>query len=259
MNYTIQEIEDKVRMAVAKQLTGTNGALWLREVYVDSHVGTCAIVTDLDEIIAVPFSIQTGNIVLASRLDWFAVRRMFLTLEQADDIKSKLSASLSEMGCVLQVLQEQEESEGFVIRVRFIAAGSGNTKDNIYYSPEVLKESVPLFVGVKMYVTNHNPNEVDVLHEVGQILTSEWNDETQSVEGDVAIFSKELQDSIVERGKHSLLGGLKVSITALGSKLNHTITFEERELFPVSKIEKILTVDFVSNAGAGGQVLAIKE
>jgi hypothetical protein len=149
--------------------------------------------------------------------------------------------------------------------VDLICEGFGNERDNHHYGAGVLRESAALFgTGrVKMYL-NHLDDETrrklrglprPVEHVGGRILES-WvaqrDDGKQTIRSRVRI-SHPLLVSIVEADPE-LLG---VSIDARGRAEDRII--EGRQARDVTRITRVVSADFVTEAGAGGKITELVE
>lgn len=148
------------------------------------------------------------------------------------------------------------------VELVIIREGFGNRRDNHYYGRGVLEGAATDFKNAKMYVDHLDPEAVKKLNgmprsvkDIGGRITEAWIDK---VEGQTVIKAraKIAQPWLWEliESDPDLLG---VSINAWGKSKAGTV--EGRQARIVEGISKIGSVDWVTEAGAGGKVVSLVE
>lgn len=147
--------------------------------------------------------------------------------------------------------------------IDLIKAGFGNRRDNHYYGREILESHFQDFQGAKMYVDHLDPEAVKRLNgmprsvrDLGGRITETWMDQDAAgnpvVRGRAKIAQPWLWELI--ENDPELLG---VSINAWGKSKPGTV--EGRQARIVEGIAKVGSVDWVTEAGAGGKVVSLVE
>ncbi len=136
-----------------------------------------------------------------------------------------------------------------------------NTSKSRFYPAEMLKRDAQVFDGVKMFADHQTESaekeqpEDSVGRWVGQIKKV-WTEDDGTVKAAAAVIDKTFKDKLVELSKHGLLSQMGNSIRALGEGVEAKVEGIETTL--VERLLKGRSVDFVTYAGAGGQVEAIE-
>lgn len=149
------------------------------------------------------------------------------------------------------------------VELDIIVEGFGNKRDNHYYGREILETAAPLFEGAKMYVDHLDPETIKKLNgnprkvsDLGGRIVETWTHTTDEgslvVRGRAKIAQNWLWEMI--ENDPELLG---VSINAWGK--SKTGTVEGRQARIVEGISKVGSVDWVTEAGAGGKVVSLVE
>lgn len=153
----------------------------------------------------------------------------------------------------LEITEAQTKGSG-VISIVVIQPGL-TVGGERFYSRETLAEAVELFEGAKMFM-NHATDQQEYEHPEGDL--SRWVAILEKVrlgkggeiQGSAVIIDpafKEKVDLLVEQKK---LNELKVSINAIGEGAFEEIA--DVEVFSVKRILAVRSVDFVTEANAGG-------
>ena len=123
----------------------------------------------------------------------------------------------------------------------------------------MLRECAHVFNGVKMYATDHRPDEKSVRTEVSQILECPIGfTETGAPIARVGIFDSAFKENVLARNAHGVLSDLHCSILASGKAVDG-FELDGREGKEVIEITAAAAVDWVTKAGAGGHALGIAE
>jgi len=149
------------------------------------------------------------------------------------------------------------DSKG-IARIVVIAPGFGNPVDNHYYPAETLARDYPIFEGVKMYA-DHQTEEEEKERPEGSIrqwvasLKNVKFEEGVGIVGDAIIIEPWLQQKLAALRDKKLLSEMGISIRAAGVGTKDKI--EGKDANVVDRITQVRSVDFVTEAGAGGGVL----
>ena len=158
-------------------------------------------------------------------------------------------------------LIEAKDDEGFTWKVQVIK--SGTSKNRNHYSPEILKEAIPLFEGARVLARSDDEHIAGkgkrTQNVVGWISEVEWDDKLKSVVGNFNIVEsarwlKETIKSAWDKGKKDIIG---FSIVATGKVIGKKLA--EGLVNFVEKIMKVDFVDAVVSPSADGKVLGLVE
>ena len=168
----------------------------------------------------------------------------------------------SNTGSILSISESQgvedDEPAPLELEVVVIEPGWGNSKDNHFYSAEMLKEHARVFEGAKMYATDHKSAEKNVLTEVSQVLACPVSfTESGAPIARVGVFDNAFAESIRNRAALGKLEDLHVSILANGTARPYTENGRTGKY--VETISAGASVDWVTRAGAGGHALRLAE
>lgn len=145
------------------------------------------------------------------------------------------------------------------IPVQFMAVGYGNRKDGHYYTPEAVRDLVPLIQAQpKMYLSHSLPSEVrerghralEQLAGIADRATIRFNPTTQATEGDVVLRPRMAEYVDVAREAGDTIG---VSIDAVGQFRQGP---KGKECAGWAGFN---SADFVPQGGAGGFTLDVRE
>jgi len=109
---------------------------------------------------------------------------------------------------------------------------------------------------VKMYVTDHRPDELSERTEVAEIDSVEMGSDGSPI-GRVVIFDPSFAEKTRNRALAKKLNTLECSIRARGTTVKGTVNGKPANI--VKEFSDVMSVDFVTRAGAGGQALEIQE
>ncbi len=144
-----------------------------------------------------------------------------------------------------------------IAKVVIIKPGWGNPVDNHYYSEEMLSQNYKAFEGAKMYA-DHQTSEEEKQRPEGSV--KEWVASLKNVTyqegigivGDAIIIEPWMQQKLANLRDKELLGEMGISIRAAGVGVKGKIDGREGNI--VERITRVRSVDFVTEAGAGGTV-----
>jgi len=137
-----------------------------------------------------------------------------------------------------------------------VKPGMGNTRDNRYYSPQLLERDGSVFEGVDVYATNHKETEKSERTKVGKVRSVVGLSEHGLV-GQFLIYDPDMAEKTRNRADAGELSSLHCSIYASG--LGRMGEHAGRKAFIVEEITDASSVDLVSKAGAGGHALSLSE
>ena len=178
-----------------------------------------------------------------------------------EPVEELAEAELTETrGQVVELLSGDGNGSGPLrMQVALIEPGMGNSKDNHLYEADMLKRDAHIFEGVKMYTTDHRKDEMSVRTEVSQILKCPAGfTETGAPVAEVGVFDPTFATAVRNREKLGILGGLHCSIRAKG-KVKKAVEFGGQKVNRVEAIVAAESVDWVTQAGAGGRALSLVE
>ncbi len=154
-------------------------------------------------------------------------------------------------------LKEAEVGTKGIAKVLVVAPGWGNPKDNNYYPAEMLARDYKVFEGMKMYA-DHQTEEEEKNRPEGSIrqwvasLKNVRFEEGVGVVGDAVIIEPWLQAKLALLRDKKLLNEMGISIRAAGIGVKGKMDGREGNI--IERITRARSVDFVTEAGAGGAV-----
>ncbi len=146
------------------------------------------------------------------------------------------------------------------LTLTIIRPGFNKSKER-YYPPSTLKRDHKIFEGAKMFLDHQTESEAKQRPE-GSVrnwvanVTRTWAESDGTVKGEAAVIDPALKAKLEELRKQNLLQEMGVSIRAIGQS-----TMTEIEGTETAYVDSLLhsrSVDFVTYAGAGGQVEAME-
>lgn len=155
-------------------------------------------------------------------------------------------------------LEEATVDSKGIAKVIVIKPGFGNPVDNHYYPEETLARDYPVFEGAKMY-SDHQTEEEEKQRPEGSIrqwvasLKNVRFEEGVGIVGDAMIIEPWLQQKLAMLREKKLLSEMGISIRAAGTGTKGKIDGKDANI--VERITRVRSVDFVTEAGAGGGVL----
>jgi len=197
---------------------------------------------------------------LRSLVDEFGSVISSCEIEESGVFSETLSESEVMSGVTLVEGDLGEGASGPVImEAVVIEPGWGNKRDNNYYPREVLRRDIAKFKGVKMYTTNHRASEKSVRTEVSEVLDVpvRWT-ETGAPVARIGVFNEDFAKNVRNRHALGTLGNLHCSILADGT-VRSGFSEGDRTGKYVESIDSPVSIDWVTNAGAGGHAVTIVE
>lgn len=133
----------------------------------------------------------------------------------------------------------------------------GLSKNNRFYSPDLLRKSFKIFEGAKMFADHQTDAESKSRPEgstrdwVGN-LTKVWPESDGTIRGSAVIVDPTFKAKLDLLHQHKLLPQMGVSIRAVGEASDGMVEGKKAKI--VESLTAARSVDFVTFAGAGGQV-----
>lgn len=161
----------------------------------------------------------------------------------------------------VEPLQEGAYDEAkATLPVTIIQPGFNKSKKR-YYPAEMLKRDFKVFEGMKMFVdhstvTQDRSRPEGSVRDWGGNLSKLWVDGDGTIRGEAAIIDEQLKLKLKNLREHKQLPTMGISIRAIGE--GHETEIEGQRTLLVERLLKGRSVDFVTYAGAGGQVEAIE-
>jgi hypothetical protein len=160
---------------------------------------------------------------------------------------------------ILEVVSEAQPSSSLIMKVIPIRPGWGNTRDNHFYSPEMLRENAKKFVGAKMYETDHKAGEKSTRTWVSTVTSvDEFTDEGAPI-ARVAVHDPGFAERARNLKELGLLEKLECSILAGAVAEKQPFTQNGRKGRRIREITDVESIDWVTKAGAGGHALEVSE
>lgn len=139
-----------------------------------------------------------------------------------------------------------------------IRPGWGNKRNMHYYPRETLARDAGVFIGKKMYATNHIPGEKNVINtEVGVIDDIKGFTDDGAPVYKATIFHPTFAEIVRNRSDAKKLNTLECSILASGRSKPGAVDGIKGKI--VEAITDAQSIDWVTKAGAGGQALQLSE
>ena len=196
------------------------------------------------------------------RLSCHSSRKLALKrLGQIEFFKRQESEAHRALMAGVEPLQEGAyDEEKAILPVTIIKPGFNMSKKR-FYPAEMLKHDFRIFEGMKMFVdhstvTQDRSRPEGSVRDWGGNLSKLWADKDGTIRGEAAIIDEQLKLKLKNLREHKQLPTMGISIRAIGE--GHEAEVEGQRTLLVERLVKGRSVDFVTYAGAGGQVEAIE-
>jgi len=242
------------------------GYMWVKDIFLDHPLlGNALVVEHKGDYWAVTYEETAEGFDFADEEQWRKVIATYVYAEaetaataETDDTRV-LELAEAATGNVVKLVEDGGNGGPLKIDIAVIEPGWGNSRDNHFYPRDMLKQYAEVFVGAKMYATNHRPDEKSVRTEVSQILEMRGFTETGAPIARVGVFDPVFAESVRNRHKLGILDGLHCSILARGSLAEGAYELNGRKGRKVAAITEVGAVDWVTQHGAGGRALRLAE
>jgi len=183
--------------------------------------------------------------------------------QEAEEMESELeTVKLAETYAGIELLTEgisEADAQGpLTIKVQPIRPGFGNKKDNNYYPAAMLKRDARVFVGAKMYETNHKQKDKSTRTWVSTVTNILGFSGMGAPVCEVVVHDPNFAQRVRNLNEKNLLDKLECSILGDG-KIKRNQMVEGRKANVVEALLPTPDIDWVTKAGAGGRALSIAE
>jgi len=181
--------------------------------------------------------------------------------EDAAEETESMEFAESASGAAMEVLSEgqtdaAESANGpLVITAKLINPGWGNKRDNNYYSREMLARDANVFVGAKMYETDHRQLDKSTKSWVSTVRKIVKFLPNGAPVAEVVIHNPDFAQRVRNLDEAGMLSQLPASILANGTARKGEIDGRKGRI--IESITEARSVDWVTKAGAGGQAMEI--
>jgi hypothetical protein len=141
--------------------------------------------------------------------------------------------------------------------VALIRPGWGNPRDGHYYPADVLKRDASVFIGSKMYESDHKQSEKSTRTWVSTVTGITGYTDDGAPIARVSVHSADFAQRLQALNADGLLEKMECSILATGKANPGNIGGKKGRI--VESITSADSVDWVSRAGAGGRALNLAE
>lgn len=166
----------------------------------------------------------------------------------------------SESGAVIMGFSEAGEAQTDLLYLdtAIIQPGWGNQRDNNFYPREMLSRDASKFVGAKMYETDHREEEKSTRTWVSTVTEIKGFTDDGAPIARVAIHDPGFAQRVRNLNQAGLLQKMECSILAMG-RAKAGFEADGRKGNMVEELTEVLSVDWVTRAGAGGKALNLSE
>ncbi len=178
------------------------------------------------------------------------------TVEAEEEKPDLVEAEFAESASGFTLLEEVDGNP-LSMTVEIIQPGWGNKRDNNYYSKDLLKRVAHQFVGAKMYETNHKAKETTNRNWVSTIVGHTGFTDVGAPVYEVMAHAPDFIQRTKNLAKADLIEKLECSIRAKGTTRPGKVGDRSGNI--VEDVLNIISVDWVSKAGAGGKAVNIAE
>lgn len=277
----MQGFVDTVRAALGARFCPEemSSGVWVTDAPGDDPIWDNAVVAEIDgQRVSIGYRETAGGFTFADRSDWQEVAMTYSGTntgkgerpqEEVNEMDEKdekptekneaVEAELCESIAGMAMLEEAEAAAGdpLTMRVQLIQPGWGNKKDNHFYPPDMLKRDARVFVGAKMFETDHKPSETNNRTWVSTVTDITGFSDAGAPVAEVVVHSPDFAQRVRNLAAAELLEKLECSIRATGRTKPHQEG--ERKGYTVEAITSAKSVDWVTKAGAGGKAINIME
>ena len=265
---------------------------WVKEIFSDHpEFGNMIVVDDAGVLYGVPYEVgEDGEITFSDerkkvvqtyimaevgkRLNASQIKSLQAALETVQGIliwanyedmipeevvEEKFTESAS--GRVMGLVETKPIFPDAIVPLRLdavlIEPGWGNDTDNHYYPREMLERDAEVFVGAKMYATDHRQHEKSTESWVSTIKKISGFTDSGAPIGRISIHKEWFAKDILALNADDLLEKMESSILAGGTAKKGEVDGKKGRI--VESITEVDSVDWVTRAGAGGRALALAE
>lgn len=265
------KLRELIRKVLRNNFETDEGWLYVQDVFTSHPVlGNVAIVEhSMDSsLYAVEWLEEdNGSVKLATVENWKKVMQQYTLIDTTIPTIGEVDSDVTEVDVEFNetvAISIEEDADGVKdlyspldITLRVIKEGFGNARDNHYYGRQQLEADASKFVGVMMYTTNHVSKETNEPNQVAKITEAKWDSNYNGIVAKATIFDPMFARKTRNRKAAGMLEELHVSIRSSGTSYAKPYIKDGRKGRLVKEFTEVKTVDFVSRAGAGGNVIDI--
>src|SRR3990170_4738190 len=263
----MRDVEDAWRakyvMAMGSMVQPVAFDCWLVETYEDYVIAKMA-----DKYFKISYQMEGDEIVFAERGEWEEVEEQKDWVAKAEEAKRQQRTH--EFREVEISPKKNGKFEGREWEITIIGAKEADdlvtidgveyvkSKNGRLYAVEALKESVPLWEGVKIYdnhLTDEEFQERQGMRSVseegmGSIVSPKWDEKKKRLMGIFKVVEEALAKKLKNAWDQGVLGTIGLSIDT--SPIERVAVHEGHQVPVVTGFNRIFSVDVVAEPAAGG-------
>ena len=143
------------------------------------------------------------------------------------------------------------------MEVEIIQPGFGNSRDNHFYSREMLARDARVFAGAKMYETDHRQSEKNTRTWVSTVKQIKGFSEAGAPIAEVIVHDAGFASRVRALNEAGMLNAMECSIQAVGHVRAGEV--DGKKVKVIVDITEAASVDWVTRGGAGGRAVALAE
>lgn len=174
--------------------------------------------------------------------------------------KDKARLSESSFGYAVDFTERERPDGPAYIDLVPLQPGWGNSRDNHYYPADVVKEFANVWLGAKMWATDHKQEDKNALNQISEVVLAPAGYTEDGVPFVRAvILNPEFEEVVRRRKRAGILNSLYCSIIAAGTVHKESFKKNGRTGKRVRSINDDAGIDWVTKAGAGGHAKDFSE
>ena len=260
---------------------------WVKDVLEsDPELGDAVVFDDEanGKLMAAPYSKDTnGNITFGPAAEWREVKLQYVLIKVSELAESAKEPEIQEKGEPEPVILKEQgdpmqaqmmehvrviEAKAFhsddpqgPVSVTFepIQPGWGNPKDNNYYPAPMLAAHPEVFVGAKMFLSEHESGSHNERNHVSMVKSHIGFSTARAPQYDMVVYDPYTAQKVRNMKAAGALGALEFSIFANGQRRSATIDGKKGYVVESIDSDPKPIIDWVSRAGAGGRAVSVQE
>jgi len=216
-----------------------------------------------DELTAedVQFTCQDLQDIKKIVLQEIAKRQQEAENEESEIMSEDANLAEVSFGYAVDFVERESPNGAAYIDLVPLRPGWGNRKDNHYYPHDVVRESASVWLGAKMWATDHRQEDKNALNQISEVVQAPAGYTKDGVPFVRAvILSPEFEEVVRRRKRAGILDNLHCSILASGTVRKKEFEENGRKGKYVESISPDgAGIDWVTKAGAGGHATAFSE
>lgn len=230
----------------------SNCYVWISDLY-----PTMAIYSLDGALFQIPYHIEGDQVILGTPVEV----EMSYTVVPSDSAADAAEESYRILAGDVSSFREAAYDEAAGALTLTVIKPGFNLSKQRYYPAAVLKRDAHIFEGAKMFADHQSEREEkerpegSVHNYVGNIKKV-WAESDGTVKANAIVIDPTFKAKLAELNKQNMLGEMGVSIRAIGEATKTKI--EGTDTNYIESLIRARSVDFVTYAGAGGQVEAME-